>query len=41
MKVGMVGLGNFGTALGSLIANNGHDVLGWEYNASVVEEVNS
>ncbi len=40
MKVGMVGLGNFGSALGNLIANNGHDVLGWEYNASVVEEVN-
>ncbi len=40
MQVGLIGLGNFGSAMGHLIAGNGHDVLGWEHNASVVAEVN-
>jgi glycerol-3-phosphate dehydrogenase (NAD(P)+) len=39
--VGLVGLGNLGTAIGNLVANNGYDVVGWEYHASVVEEINS
>jgi glycerol-3-phosphate dehydrogenase (NAD(P)+) len=40
MDVGVVGLGNLGTAIANLIASNGHRVLGWEYNASVVEQIN-
>jgi glycerol-3-phosphate dehydrogenase (NAD(P)+) len=40
MKVGVVGLGNLGTAIGNLVAGNGYDVLGWEYSAPVVEEIN-
>ncbi len=40
MKIGIVGLGNLGTALGQLIASNGYEVQGWEYNAEAVEEIN-
>lgn len=40
MHVGIVGLGNLGTAVGNLIAVNGHTVTGWEYNAAVAEEIN-
>lgn len=40
MRVGIIGLGNLGTAVGDLIAVNGHEVIGWEHNATVVEEVN-
>ena len=39
MSVGVVGLGNLGTAVANLIAANGHRVVGWEHNASVVEEI--
>jgi glycerol-3-phosphate dehydrogenase (NAD(P)+) len=41
MNVGVVGLGNLGTAVANLIAANGRRVVGWEYNASVVEEINA
>lgn len=40
MQAGIIGLGNLGTAIGNLISNNGHDVIGWEYNAEVVSEIN-
>jgi len=40
MQVGIIGLGNLGTAVGDLIARNGHDVLGWEHNAAAVSEIN-
>jgi len=40
MKVGIVGMGNFGTAIGNLIAGNGYDVLGWDHNRDVVDEIN-
>lgn len=40
MQAGIVGLGNFGCAIGNLIANNGYQVLGWDYNPSVVDEIN-
>ena len=41
MQIGLVGLGNMGTAIGNLIAGNGHQVLGWEYNQNVVAEINT
>jgi len=41
MRAGMIGFGNLGSAVANMIAWNGYDVLGWEYNPSVVEEVNS
>lgn len=41
MQVGLIGLGNLGTAVGNLIAQNGHDVLGWEYQTAVVDEINA
>lgn len=40
MRIGVLGLGNLGSSIGRLIANNGHDVLAWEYNQQVVDEVN-
>ncbi len=40
MQVGLIGLGNMGTAIGNLIAGNGHRVLGWELNPEVVQEIN-
>lgn len=41
MRIGLVGLGNLGSAIGNLIAWNGYDVLGWEYSKSVAEEINA
>ncbi len=41
MRVGMIGLGNMGSAIANLIAGNGYEVLGWEYNADIVQEINS
>lgn len=40
MQIGFVGLGNMGTALANLVAENGFDVLGWEINREVVDQVN-
>lgn len=40
MRIGILGLGNLGSSIGRLIANNGHDVLAWEYDQQVVDEVN-
>lgn len=40
MRVGLIGLGNLGTAVGNLAAANGHEVLGWEHDAAIVDEVN-
>lgn len=39
-SVGIVGLGNLGTAIGNLVAGNGFAALGWEYHTAVVQEVN-
>ena len=41
MRIGLIGLGNLGTAVGNMIARNGYEVLGWEYQAAIVEEINS
>lgn len=32
MRVGIVGLGNLGTAVGNMVVENGYEVLGWEYH---------
>jgi glycerol-3-phosphate dehydrogenase (NAD(P)+) len=40
MRVGLVGLGNLGTAVGNMISENGYEVLGWEFHQEVVEEIN-
>jgi glycerol-3-phosphate dehydrogenase (NAD(P)+) len=40
MRVGLIGMGNMGTAIANLIAVNGFEVLGWDYNPSVVDEIN-
>jgi glycerol-3-phosphate dehydrogenase (NAD(P)+) len=41
MHVGLIGLGNIGTAIANLIASNGYNVLGWEHNQEVVAEINT
>ena len=40
MLVGLIGLGNMGTAIANLVASNGFEVLGWEYDSTVVSEIN-
>ncbi len=40
MRIGLVGLGNLGSAIGNLVAANGFDVIGWEYNVEVAREIN-
>ena len=40
MRVGIIGLGNFGSAVGNLISSNGYTVTGWDYDEEVVREVN-
>jgi glycerol-3-phosphate dehydrogenase (NAD(P)+) len=40
MQTGIIGLGNFGAAIGNLIASNGREVLGWEHHKEVVDEIN-
>ena len=39
LKVGVVGLGNWGTALANHLANKGYDVLGWATNKEVVKSI--
>lgn len=41
MQIGIIGLGNLGTALAQLIAGNGHQVIGWEHSPEVVAEINA
>jgi glycerol-3-phosphate dehydrogenase (NAD(P)+) len=41
MHVGLIGLGNVGTAIANLVATNGYRVTGWEYNDQVVAEINA
>ncbi|MHB9155956.1 MAG: NAD(P)H-dependent glycerol-3-phosphate dehydrogenase [Endomicrobiales bacterium] len=40
MKAGFVGLGNMGSTIANLVASNGFEVTGWDYNGSVIEEIN-
>ena len=39
-RIGLIGLGNLGSAIGNLVATKGIPVLGWEYNSAVVDEIN-
>lgn len=41
MKLSVLGLGNWGTALANHLALCGHDVLGWSIEPSIVEGINS
>jgi glycerol-3-phosphate dehydrogenase (NAD(P)+) len=41
MKVTVVGEGAWGTAVATLLAENGHDVLVWCYNESSANEINN
>jgi glycerol-3-phosphate dehydrogenase (NAD(P)+) len=41
MKIGLIGLGNLGTAVGNMIAHNGYEVLGWNFQEEVVDEINA
>ena len=41
MKIGIIGLGNMGTAMANLIAENGYEVIGWEFDENTVKEINS
>jgi glycerol-3-phosphate dehydrogenase (NAD(P)+) len=41
MKIGVIGSGSFGTALGSLLADKGYDVTLWTRNSEVAEFINS
>lgn len=41
MKVAILGAGAWGTAIASVLANNGHDVLLWVHESDVVDDINS
>lgn len=41
MRVAVIGAGAWGTALGSLLAENGHEVMVWAYEPDVVESINA
>lgn len=40
MKIGLIGSGSFGTALGSLLADKGYDVLMWTRSPEQAEGIN-
>ena len=40
MNVVIVGLGNLGSAVATVLARNGHQVMAWEFNQAVVDELN-
>jgi glycerol-3-phosphate dehydrogenase (NAD(P)+) len=40
-SVGLVGLGNLGTAIANLVTTNCCGVVGWEYDNEVVDEINT
>ena len=39
MKVSVLGAGSWGTALAIILANNGHQVIMWEYNKQYVKNL--
>lgn len=40
LQVGIIGFGNLGSAVAKVIADNGHQVLVWEFDQAVVTELN-
>lgn len=40
MNVTIIGMGNLGSSLAYVIANNGHRVVGWEIDQAVVDAIN-
>lgn len=40
MRIGLIGLGNLGTAVGNMVAQNGYEALGWNFQSEVVDEIN-
>jgi len=40
LSIGVVGLGNWGTALGHHLAAKGHAVLGWSKQQAIVSSIN-
>lgn len=41
MKIAIIGAGAWGTALATLCAHNGHDVMMWAYETQTVDEINN
>jgi glycerol-3-phosphate dehydrogenase (NAD(P)+) len=39
MNIGIIGLGNLGSAVGNMIAANGNAVFGWEHDPAVAREI--
>ena len=37
--IGMIGLGNFGTAIAHVLTSNGHAVIGWDIQKDIVAEI--
>ena len=40
MKIGYLGAGTWGTALASILANNGHTVIVWDRNPNTIKRLN-
>ncbi len=40
MKISVIGAGSWGTTLAILLANNGNDVILWEYDKSIAKKLN-
>lgn len=41
MEIGVIGAGGWGTALSTVLADNGHSVRLWAYEKEIVEEINN